>query len=45
MTTTQTIEEKLNVLRERLEQANRRDFVLRQKLMLKIHQLELQKGG
>ena len=44
MTTTQTIDDKLNALRERLEQANARDYVQRQKLMLKIHQLELQKG-
>ena len=44
MTKTPRTDEQLEQLRAQLEQANSRDFIQRQKLMLAIHQLELRKG-
>ena len=43
-TTTQSIEERLKDLQDRLALTDKRNYVLRQKLMLKIHQLQLEQG-
>lgn len=45
MTTTQTVEQRIDALNYQLSQLNRHDAIKRQQLMLKIHQLQADRNG
>ena len=45
MTTTQTVEQRINALTYQLSQLNRHDALKRQQLMLQIHQLQADRDG